>query len=143
MYITPTSPAPICEASRMRCASPPDRVSALRFEGQVVQAHIDQEAVAGAQFLQDFIGDFAAAPCQLQLLEIELGLTHRHGRDAGQVAAIDKHVARIASQAGALAFGAGLGGKKFGQFLPHRLRIPFRGSGAPYWEGCPRRGACV
>src|SRR5260364_422705 len=29
-YITPVSPDPICDASRMRCASPPDKVSALR-----------------------------------------------------------------------------------------------------------------
>ena len=29
-YITPVSPEPICEASRMRWASPPDRVSAER-----------------------------------------------------------------------------------------------------------------
>ena len=29
-YITPTRPAPICEARRMRWASPPDRLSALR-----------------------------------------------------------------------------------------------------------------
>ena len=30
-YRTPTSPLPICEASRMRWASPPARVPALRF----------------------------------------------------------------------------------------------------------------
>ena len=29
-YITPVKPEPICEAKRMRCASPPDKVSALR-----------------------------------------------------------------------------------------------------------------
>ncbi len=31
MYMTPTSPEPIWLASRMRCASPPDSVSALRL----------------------------------------------------------------------------------------------------------------
>ena len=30
MYSTPCNPDPICVASRMRCASPPDSVSALR-----------------------------------------------------------------------------------------------------------------
>jgi hypothetical protein len=29
-YITPVSPEPICDASRIRCASPPDSESALR-----------------------------------------------------------------------------------------------------------------
>jgi hypothetical protein len=29
-YITPVSPEPICDASRMRCDSPPDSVSAER-----------------------------------------------------------------------------------------------------------------
>jgi hypothetical protein len=29
-YITPVRPEPICEARRMRCASPPESVSALR-----------------------------------------------------------------------------------------------------------------
>jgi hypothetical protein len=41
--MTPVSPEPICEARRMRCASPPDSVSAA-LQAQVIEADVDQEA---------------------------------------------------------------------------------------------------
>ena len=43
MYNTPTKPEPICVARRIRCASPPDKVPALRFIVKVIKAYIIEE----------------------------------------------------------------------------------------------------
>ena len=53
MYSTPTSRDPICVASRMRCASPPDSDSADAAEREVVEADVDEEAQALAHFLEN------------------------------------------------------------------------------------------
>jgi hypothetical protein len=52
---------PICVASRIRCASPPDSVSALRPERQVLEADVDQEAQPLADLLQDGPGDLGGS----------------------------------------------------------------------------------
>ena len=92
-------------------------------QGQVIQAHIHQEAVPGAQLLEDLVGDLALASFQLQLLEVQLRLAHRHAGDGRQVALVHEHVAGVPPQAGALAVGAGMGGEEPGQLLAHRLGV--------------------
>jgi hypothetical protein len=67
MYITPTRPAPIWLARRMRWASPPERVSALRSERQIVQAHVDQKAQPVLQFLDDLLAIVARLPCSVSV----------------------------------------------------------------------------
>ena len=56
-YSTPTRPEPIWVASRMRCASPPDRVPAAAVQRQVVQADVDQEPQPGVDLLEHPLGD--------------------------------------------------------------------------------------
>jgi hypothetical protein len=56
-YRTPTRPDPIWVASRMRCASPPDRVAARAGQRQVVQAHVEQELQPLVDLLDDPLTD--------------------------------------------------------------------------------------
>ena len=130
-----------CQANPLRLA--PREGFGAAIEGQVVEAHIHQEAVACPQFLHDLVGDLALAPLQAKLFKIQLGLAHRHAGDTGQRALIHEHVAGVAAQAGALALGAGVVGEKLREFLAHRRGIrvaiaplhvgnnPFESVGAP------------
>ena len=124
-YITPTRPAPICEARRMRCASPPDRRVGLAFQGQVVEADIDQEAQPLADFLDDLGRDLAAPAGQLQRMEERQAVVDRHHRDLVQRAVGHEHVARGAVQARAAALGAGAFADVLRQLLAHRRRFGF------------------
>ena len=99
MYMTPTRPEPIWLARRMRCASPPDKVSALRFEGQISQADIAEKSEPIADFLDDLDRDFAAPAGQLQLREEFDGALDRQRRHFGHALAVDEHVARGAIRA--------------------------------------------
>ena len=83
MYITPTRPAPIWLARRMRCAS---------VERQVVQPDIDQEVQAVVDFLDDFLRNFALVPFQFELAEKREAGLDRPGRDGGQIGAVYEHV---------------------------------------------------
>ena len=56
-YSTPTSREPICVASRMRCASPPESVCARAVQREIVEADVDEKAQTLAHFLQDRPGD--------------------------------------------------------------------------------------
>ena len=62
----PVRPEPICVASRMRCASPPESVAAVRDQRQVVQPDVDQKPQALADLLQDLAGDRELAIGQRQ-----------------------------------------------------------------------------
>ena len=64
--MTPTSPAPIWLASRIRWASPPERVSALR-QGQIVQANVDQKFQPVLQLLENFFSNFSLFACPFRL----------------------------------------------------------------------------
>ncbi len=44
----------------MRCASPPDSDVGAAIQREVVEAHVDQEAQAIADFLDDLVRDLAA-----------------------------------------------------------------------------------
>ncbi|MGY3264572.1 hypothetical protein ACVWZN_000645 [Lysobacter sp. HA35] len=44
----------------MRCASPPDSVSALPLQREVVEADVDEERQAFGDFLDDLSGDLTA-----------------------------------------------------------------------------------
>ena len=84
-YSTPTSPEPICVASRIRCASPPDSVAAARFERQVVESDVEQEAEPGVDLLEHPFGDHPVPLGQHQPGEELTGLLDRQGRDLGDV----------------------------------------------------------
>ena len=109
------------------------QANALRFtagqglgaalQGQIVQAHVDEKAVAGADFLEDFFRDPRIAPLQVQGLEILHGLAHRQRRNGGQIAPVDQHVTRVFAQAAARAGRAGRGGQELRQVFAHGLRF--------------------
>ena len=57
-YVTPTSPEPSCVASRMRCASPPDRVGGRARQRQVVRGRRRSGSRGGRWIsLTHFAGD--------------------------------------------------------------------------------------
>jgi hypothetical protein len=120
MYITPTSAEPICEASRMRCASPPDRVSAERSS---VQPDVVQETQARRDLAYDLFSDLGEAPGQMQLVEEGLGTGHAHLRDLRQAQTVDEHMPRSRIQTRAMALGAGLFGQIACELLAHRSRV--------------------
>src|SRR6266700_4005759 len=68
MYSTPTRPAPICVASRMRCASPPLNVPLSRFS-VISKPDVFQKAEPGADFLDDLAGDLPMKFRQLKARE--------------------------------------------------------------------------
>jgi hypothetical protein len=82
MYITPTSPAPIWLARRMRWASPPDRVSALRVQGQVVQPDVDQEAQPLGDLLMTLAAISPAGRSGSQRVEPAQAVAHRQRGEA-------------------------------------------------------------
>src|SRR5690606_35083149 len=92
-------------------------------QGQVVEADIDQELQAFADFLENLLGDLAAAPAQAHAAEVVAGLAHRQAGDGRQGAVADPDVASLAAQAGAAALGAGLGAEELGQLLAHGGRL--------------------
>ena len=69
------------------------QTNALRFSArerlgtaiqrEVVEPYIDQKTVAGTQLLENFVGDFALATCQLQRIKVRLRVTDRQRSDAG------------------------------------------------------------
>ena len=56
-YSTPIRLEPICVASRMRCASPPESVPAVAVEREVVEPDIEHEREPGADLLEDLPRD--------------------------------------------------------------------------------------
>ena len=67
MYSTPIRPEPICVASRIRWASPPDKRGGGSAQRQVVEADVDQEAQPFADLLQDLAADGELAIGQRQV----------------------------------------------------------------------------
>src|SRR6266700_2923509 len=63
-YITPDSSDPSCDASRMRCASPPDSVAAARVD-----------------LFQDLAGDLRARALEPQVGEVAARFADGHGAD--------------------------------------------------------------
>jgi hypothetical protein len=108
-YITPDKPLPIWLARRMRCASPPESVSAPRSR----------------------LGDLGLGADQLDRFKVrqrcgERVVLHLVDRLAARlVGVLQEHVARFAPQARAVAIGAGLGGLVAAEFFAHRHRIGF------------------
>ena len=72
-------------------------------ERQVVEPHVEQEAHAGVDLLQDLLGDHEIAVAQLETGEARCGLADRHGADLGDVVAVDGDGQREGPQAGAVA----------------------------------------
>ena len=93
------------------------------IQSQVVEADIDQELQALADFLEDLVGDLAAAASQSQAAKVVASLTHRQGCDGWQCALAHPDMACLAAQAGAAAVRAGLGAEELGEFFPHGLRF--------------------
>ncbi|MNO54255.1 hypothetical protein D3C76_447210 [compost metagenome] len=92
-------------------------------EGQVVEADVDQELQALADFLEDLRRDLAAAAGQAEAGGVFAGGADRHRGDRRQGPVADPHVARLAAQAGAVAVRAGLGAEELGQLLTHGGRF--------------------
>ena len=93
--MTPTSPAPIWLASRIRCASPPDRVSALRFSDRysrptltrkVRRSRISLLILAAISPRRNFDAPFAGQVLPGQRVRIRRHLVRRAlGHDASTV----------------------------------------------------------
>ena len=94
-------------------------------QGQVVQAHIHQKLQPRLNLLENFYGDGAAPPGQLQLAEILQGVLDGAAGDLGQGCVADEDIARGLPQAGAAAFGAGAGAQVSLQVLPHHVGFGF------------------
>ena len=109
----------------MRCASPPDRRVGLAFEREVIEADVDQEPQALADFLDDLDRDLAAPAGQRQRVEERQRLVDRQHHDRRQRALGDEHVARGTVEARAVAVGAGALADVLGEFLAHRRRFGF------------------
>ena len=92
-------------------------------QGQVVEADVDQELQAFTDFLEDLLGDLAAAAGQAHAAEVVAGLADWQAGDGRQGALADPHMARFAAQAGAAAVRAGLGAEELGQLLAHGGRL--------------------
>ncbi len=97
----------------------------LALQGQVIQAHIDQEAEAFADFLDDLRGDFATPARQAQFAEELQRLVDRQHHQVRQRAVGHEHVASRLVQARAVAFRARLLADVLGQFFAHRRRLGF------------------
>ena len=101
--------------ARAHLAREPD---ALRFaagqrfgaaiEREIVEAHVDQEFQAVADFLDDLVGHFGAPAGDVERAEHLLRVADREVRDLRQAVRADEHIARRAVESRALAVGAGL-----------------------------------
>ena len=67
-YMTPVRPEPIWLARRMRCASPPESVSARALERQVVEPHVDEELrrLAISRTMRSAICCLAPSSCSVE-----------------------------------------------------------------------------
>ena len=92
----------------------------LALQGQVVQAHVDQEAEAFADLLDDLGRDFAAPARQRESTEERQRFIDRQHHQFRQRTIGHEHVARRSVEARATAVGAGLVADVFGKFLAYR-----------------------
>jgi hypothetical protein len=106
------------------CLAARERVG-LAIERQVIQADVDEEAQALADFLDDLGRDLAAPSGQFQLVEKVERLVDRQCGQGRQVAVADEDVARAAVQALALAIRTRALADELGQFLAHHRRFGF------------------
>ena len=97
----------------------------LALQGQVIQADIDQEAEAFADFLDDLRGDLATPARQAQFTEELQCLVDRQHHQLRQRAIGHEHVACRLVQARTMAFRARLFADVLGQLLAHRRRLGF------------------
>ncbi|MDT4798782.1 hypothetical protein FQZ97_314200 [compost metagenome] len=95
------------------------------IQGQVIEAYIDQELQAFADFLEDLLGDLAPSAGQAQDAEVISRFTHRQAGDRRQGLVANPDMACLAAQACATAVGAGLGAEELGQLLAHGGRFGF------------------
>ena len=118
--------------SRAHLAREPD---ALRFaagqrfgaaiEREVVEAHVDEELQAVADFLDDLVGHFRAPAGDVERAEHLLRIAHGQVRDLRQAVRADEHIARRAIQTRAVAVGAGLRAEILRELLAHGQRVGF------------------
>ena len=94
-YSVPTRPDPIWLASRMRCASPPASVPALRDSAEVVEPDVEQEPEPGVDLLRHPLGDHLVALAQLERGEELRRLADRHLAHLGDVLAPDGDRQRV------------------------------------------------
>ncbi len=94
-------------------------------QGQVVEADVDQELQALADFLENLVGDLAASAAQCQAAEIFGRIPDRQCGDGRQRLVADPHVACLAAQARAATFWAGLGAEVLGQFFADAVGFRF------------------
>src|SRR5579885_623799 len=120
-YMTPTSPAPIWLASRMRCAAGQRLRTAL--QRQVLQPHVDQELQTLAHLLQYLGGDLAAPAGYPERREEFMRPAHRQARDLRQRGIADEDVARGGIQPRPVTGRAGLAGQEPRQVLAHHVGV--------------------
>ncbi len=101
------------------------QAAGLAFEREVVEADVDQELQAVADFLDDLDRDLAAPARQRQRVEERQRFVDRQHHDRRQCAIGDEHIARGTVEARAFAVGAGALADVFGEFLAHGGRFGF------------------
>ena len=94
-------------------------------QGQIVQADIDQELQALANFLEDFGGDLAASAGQAEFSKIVAGIADRQGGHRRQRFLANPDMSRFATQACAVAVRAGLGAEEACQLFAHAVGFGF------------------
>ena len=95
-------------------------------QGQVGEAHVEQEAQARADLLEELGRDLRVRPLELQPVEEGEGVRHGEGGDVRDRLPRDLHAQGLGADAAALARRAGPGGEVLLVVLPHvlRLRLP-------------------
>ena len=109
------------QADALRLAAR-ERVGAA-VQRQVIEPHVDQEAEAAAQLLQDLVGDLAAPSRELEILEIGLCLAHPERGQLRQRTVVDEDVARLGAQPSALAGRAAPRADELRELLAHQRRV--------------------
>jgi hypothetical protein len=77
--MTPVSPEPICDASRMRCDSPPESVSAERSRREIVETDVVENA-SRLTISDDPVGDRSLVAVEDHPFEVGGGGPQRHLR---------------------------------------------------------------
>ncbi len=95
-------------------------------EGQVGEAHVEEEAQARADLLEELGRDLRLRALELEGVEEGVGLRDGEGRDLGDRPSRDLHAEGLGADPPAVAGRAGPGGEVLLVVLPHllRLRLP-------------------
>ena len=107
-YMTPESSEPSCDASRIRCASPPDSVAAARSSVRYSRPTSSRKPSRAFTSFKISVAIWARAPFKPQLAEVLRRARDGHRRDVDQALLGQDDGARLGPQALAVAGAAQL-----------------------------------